>query len=106
MKCERQNRRLVISDLPPTIEGLKIPRRVTIDVDYGDDNESTPLRKALVLDNVILPAIVAALGGEPSRATDEARQLARDFLRLSDRDIKELPSLLKDYPWLGEEAEG
>lgn len=62
MKCERENRRLVVSDLPPTVEGLTIPRRVTIDVRYTDDpEEGYPLDKALALDRVILPAIAATL---------------------------------------------
>ena len=73
MKCERQNRRLVISDLPPTTEGLKIPSRVTIDVRYTDDpEEGCPLDKALALDGVILPAILAALNSalQPSRGEE------------------------------------
>ncbi len=60
------NRRLIVSDLPPTIDGLRNDlESLEITIQYTDPNPCGNGAKAIVLDNVIIPAIVKALNSKP-----------------------------------------
>lgn len=61
MKCTREGHVLRFSGLPSRVEGIKTPAELTVEVVYLPESGVTPLRAALCLDNVILPAIVAAI---------------------------------------------
>lgn len=66
MKCttsERHNRFLIVSDLPPKIDGLRNDiESLEIEVRYVNSIYSSgSASKAIVLDHVIVPAILKAL---------------------------------------------
>lgn len=64
MKAERDNRRILVSDLPDEIESLEIKINYT-----GDGN----VGKAIPLDHIIIPRIVEALN-----TPNDSKQLSFD----------------------------
>lgn len=62
MKATREGRRLTFTEIPTRPDGIEVMPKLTVAINYtpGDEEEG-PLDKALALDGVILPAIVAAL---------------------------------------------
>ena len=63
MKAVREGRTIRITGLPATVEGLSIPSELSIYVNYTDEGDAGALRKAIALDELIIPKIVKALGG-------------------------------------------
>lgn len=63
MKCEREGRRLIFTDLPAKVDGIRIPDRVVVDLEYRlcDGSERGALRNAIALYELIAPAIEQAI---------------------------------------------
>lgn len=63
MKVVRENRNLRFVGLPTSAEGIqRLPSELTISIEYTtDDGNDNILRKAISLDNVVIPMIVDAL---------------------------------------------
>lgn len=83
MKVERDGRRLRFSELPERADGLRMLPELEVYVEYAEEPRGAgTLRKALTLDNVVMPAIVAALeemsGETVTRWTVQRRRLRKD----------------------------
>ena len=64
MKVKRVGRSLFLSDLPRNVDGIETPKRLgpfELQITYAGDGNA---HKAIILDNYIIPLIVAALEGK------------------------------------------
>jgi hypothetical protein len=81
MKVERTGRMITLSDLPAQVDGLinDLPE-ISVTVNYVVvPNDGNNLSKAILVDHLIIPQIVDALGGETDKADTTPQQKADEL---------------------------